>query len=124
VLEDHGHKVTQVSGLEEGLNQLATKTFDVVVIVCRMPNTYVQQVIEKIRQHAPKVLIVVLSEYIESLGSAEQCTGADVALSKGPHEVQDLLRAIDRLSKQGIPTKPPGSVRTRTQAPKEKDKTG
>ena len=106
--------------VQEGLDQLTSQTFDLVVTVYRMDNSSGQQVIEKIRQHDPQILIVVLSGYVEILGLTEQSTGADVVLSKGPHEVQDLLRAIDRLSRRRIPTKPPGSVRTGSRAPKGK----
>src|SRR5207247_8503375 len=80
--------------------------------------------IEKIRHHDPQILIVVLSGHVEILGLTEQSTGADVVLSKGPHEVQNLLRAIDRLSRRRIPSKPPGSVRTGSRAPKGKTGSG
>ena len=119
-LERHGHKVTLAPSVQEGLDQLTSQTFDLVVTVYRMADSSGQQVIGKIRQHDPQILIVVLSGYVEVLGLTEQSTGADVVLSKGPHEVQDLLRAIDRLSRRRIPTKPPGSVRTGSRAPKGK----
>ena len=119
-LERHGHKVALAPSVQEGLDQLTSQTFDLVVTVYRMANSSGQQVIEKIRQHDPQILIVVLAGYVEILGLTEQSTGADVVLSKGPHEVQNLLRAIDRLSRRRIPTKPPGSVRTGSRAPKGK----
>ncbi len=119
-LERHGHKVALAPSVQEGLDQLTSQTFDLVVAVYRMDNSSGQQVIEKIRQHDPQILIVVLAGYVEILGLTEQSTGADVVLSKGPHEVQNLLRAIDRLSRRRIPTKPPGSVRTGSRAPKGK----
>ncbi len=119
-LERHGHKVALAPSVQEGLDQLTSQTFDLVVTVYRMDNSSGQQVIEKIRQHDPQILIVVLAGYVEILGLTEQSTGADVVLSKGPHEVQNLLRAIDRLSRRRIPTKPPGSVRTGSRAPKGK----
>ena len=119
-LERHGHKVALAPSVQEGLDQLTSQTFDLVVTVYRMDNSSGQQEIEKIRQHDPQILIVVLSGYVEILGLTEQSTGADVVLSKGPHEVQNLLRAIDRLSRRRIPTKPPGSVRTGSRAPKGK----
>jgi CheY-like chemotaxis protein len=120
VLERHGHKVAVAPSVQEGLEQLTSETFDLVVTVYRVPNSSGQPVIEKIRQHDPQILIVVLSGHVEILGLTEQSTGADVVLSKGPHEVQDLLRAIDRLSRRRIPTKPPGSVRAGSRAPKGK----
>ena len=119
-LERHGHKVALAPSVQEGLDQLTSQTFDLVVTVFRMDNSSGQQVLEKIRHHDPQILIVVLSGHVEILGLTEQSTGADVVLSKGPHEVQNLLRAIDRLSRRRIPSKPPGSVRTGSRAPKGK----
>ena len=120
VLERHGHKVSVAPSVQEGLDQLSSQTFDLVVTVYRMPNSSGQQVIDKIRQHDPKILVVVLAGDVEILGLTEKSTGADIVLSKGPHEVQDLLRAIDHISSRRIPTKPPGSVRTGSRAPKGK----
>src|SRR6266436_9288588 len=119
-LERHGHKVALAPSVQEGLDQLTSQTFDLVVTVYRMADSSGQQEIEKIRQHDPQILIVVLSGYVEILGLTEQNTGADVVLSNGPHELQNLLRSIDRLSRRCIPNKPPGSVRSGSRAPKGK----
>jgi CheY-like chemotaxis protein len=120
VLEGHGHKVVLAPSVSGGLDQLTSQTFDLVVTVYRMAYSSEQQVIEKIRQHDPQILIIVLSGFVEILGLTEQSTGADAVLSKGPHEVQHLLRAIDRLSSRRTPNKPPGSGRTGLRAPKGK----
>lgn len=111
VLEQHGHKVTAVSRGQEGVELFQTQPFDLVVTDYRMPEISGQQVIRKIRQHAPKMPIVLLSGYVEAQGLTEQSTGADVVISKGPGEVQELLRAVARLSKRRIPAKPPASAR-------------
>ena len=71
-LERHGHKVTVAPSVQEGLDQLTSQTFDLVVTVYRMADSSEQQVIEKIRQHDPQILIVVLSGYVEILGLTEQ----------------------------------------------------
>ena len=105
VLEQQGHKVTVAAGGQEGLDQFAAHPFDLVVTDYRMPEVNGQQVIRKIRQQSPQTPIVLLSGYVDSLGLTEQSTGADVVLSKGPTEVQVLLRAIERLSRRRIPVK-------------------
>lgn len=119
VLEQHGHKAIVAPSEQEGLDQLISQTFDLVVTDYRNQASG-QRVIEKIRQHDPRILIVVVSGYVDTFGLTEQSTGADAVLSKGPHEVQDLLRVIDRLARRDSLAKPPGSVRTGSRAPRGK----
>ena len=121
VLEERGHKAVVAPGEQEGLDQLTSQTFDLVVTDYRNKVSG-QRVIEKIRQHNPRILIVVFSGHVDALGLTEQSTGADAVLSKGPHEVQDLIRVIDRLSRRRSLAKPPGLVRTGSRA--QKGKTG
>lgn len=121
VLEQHGHKAVVAPSEQEGLDQLTSQTqrFDLVVTDYRN-KTSGQRVIEEIRRHNPRILIVVFSGYVDTFGLTEQSTGADAVLSKGPHEVQDLLRVIARLSRQRSMAKPPDLVRTGSRAPRGK----
>lgn len=112
VLEQHGHKVTAASGGQVGIELFHSQPFDLVVTDYGMPEVSGQQVIRKIRQQSPRIPIVVLSGYVEALGLSEQSTGADVVVSKGPGEVQELLRAVARLGKRRVPGKPPVSTRS------------
>ena len=120
VLEELGHAVTVTSNGEEGIDQFTSTPFDVVVTDYRMPGLTGQQVIRKLRQHSPKIPIVLLSGYVEALGLTARETGADLVLSKGPGEVQELIRAIARLTKRTARAKSPASAaapsknRTRT----------
>jgi CheY-like chemotaxis protein len=83
----------------------------VVVTDYRMPGLTGQQVIRKLRQQSPKTPIVLLSGYVEALGLTARETGADLVLSKGPGEVQELIRAITRLTKKRTTrAKPPASA--------------
>jgi len=93
------------------------ETFDLVVTDYRMPGMTGQQVVKKIRQERPKIPIVLLSGYVEAMGLDEEGTGADVVLSKGPGEVQELLRAIAKLARR-LPKKPVGSAKGRTRKAK------
>ena len=117
VLEQLGHKVTTAASGQDGLERFQAESFDVVVTDYRMPGVTGQQVIRKIRQEKPKTPIVLLSGYVEALGLDEKMTGADVVLAKGPGEVQELVRAIHRLSKR-IPKKPVGAVKAKAKAAK------
>jgi CheY-like chemotaxis protein len=106
VLEQLGHKVSTASSGQDGIDQFHSQPFDLVVTDYRMPEVSGQQVIRKLRQHSPKIPIILLSGYVEALGITEQSTGADIVLSKGPGEVQALLRAVARLSKRRVSVKP------------------
>jgi CheY-like chemotaxis protein len=110
VLEQQGHKVTTATNGQDGLERFQEETFDLVVTDYRMPGMTGQQVIKKIRQEKPKIPIVLLSGYVEALGLEAGGTGADIVLSKGPGEVQEMLRAIARLHRK-IPKKPVGSAK-------------
>ncbi len=106
VLRQHGYEVTIAAGGQEGIDRLAEENFDLVVTKYVMPGASGQQVIRKIRQQNPQVPIVVLSGYVESLGLTEASTGADAVLSKGPREVQELLRTIVRLARKRPAARP------------------
>jgi CheY-like chemotaxis protein len=119
VLEQHGYTATVAPSALEGLDQLTSETFDLVVTDYRNKSSG-QELIEKIRQHAPRILIVVLSGYVDTFGLTEQSTGADAVLSKGPDEVRHLLQVVNRLYRRRILAKPPGSVRKGPKAPRGK----
>jgi len=110
VLQENGHEVTAAGSGQDGLDLFASGPFDLVVTDYRMPEVSGQQVIRKIRQQSPQIPIILLSGFVEPLGLTELSTGADVVLSKGPSEVQELLRAIARLSKRRVPGKPAGKA--------------
>ena len=120
VLEQLGHTVALASSGQAGVDRFSSEPFDVVVTGYRMPEFSGLQVIRKLRQLSPKTPIVLLSGYVESLGLDEHSTGADIVLSKGPGEVQELVRAITRLSKRRPPAKPPGSAHEALPARKQK----
>ena len=117
VLEQQGHKVTTATNGQDGLDRFQEETFDLVVTDYRMPGMTGQQVIKKIRQDKPKMPVVLLSGYVEALGLEAGGTGADIVLSKGPGEVQELLRAIVRLTRR-IPKKPVGSAKAKAKKAK------
>ena len=110
VLEQQGHKVTTATNGQDGLERFQEETYDLVVTDYLMPGMTGQQVIKKIRQDKPKIPVVLLSGYVEALGLEAGDTGADIVLSKGPGEVQGLLRAIERLTRR-IPKKAMGSAK-------------
>ncbi len=126
VLQQQGHQVSTAGSGAAGLELFAAEPFDLVVTDYRMPEMSGAQVIRKIRQQEPNIPIVLLSGFVEALGLTEQSTGADVVLSKGPGEVQELIRTVARLARRRSPAKPPGStaVSRRQPARTPKKKTG
>ncbi len=117
VLEQLGHKVIVAAGGQDGIDLFDSQPFDLVVTDYRMPEMNGQQVIRKLRQRNPKIPVLLLSGYVESLGLTEQSTGADIVLSKGPGEVQELLRAVARLGKRRMPVKPKPPAAAKAQKP-------
>jgi CheY-like chemotaxis protein len=109
LLEEAGYRVETAKDGKEGLEKFAAAAFDVVVTDFRMPHAGGTQVLEQVRSVNPRVPVVILSGYVKSLGLTEESTGADVVLSKGPTEAQDLVRAVARLLRK----KRPGSQRGR-----------
>jgi len=106
VLQQHGYEVVIAPGGQEGIDRFSAEEFDLVVTDYRMPEVSGQQVIRKIRQQNPQVPVVVLSGYVEPLGLTEASTGVDAVLSKGPREVQELLRTIVRLARKRPTARP------------------
>ena len=53
--------------------------------------------IAKVRQRSPEIPIILLSEFVETLGLDELSTGADAVLSKSWNEAAVLVRAVHRL---------------------------
>jgi CheY-like chemotaxis protein len=102
VLEQQGYQVTTAASGQDGLERFQEEVFDLVVTDFRMPGMTGQQVIKKLRQEKPKIPVVLLSGYVEALGLDAEGTGADIVLSKGPGEVQELLRAIQRLTRRPL----------------------
>lgn len=111
VLEEAGYQVDTARDGKEGLEKFAVCAYDVVVTDFRMPKTGGAEVLEGVRQADRRVPVVLLSGYVRPLGLTEESTGADVVLSKGPTEAQDLLRAIARVLRK----KRPSSQRGRSQ---------
>jgi CheY-like chemotaxis protein len=109
LLEEAGYRVETAKDGKEGLEKFAAAAFDVVVTDFRMPHGGGTRVLQQIRDADPRTPVVILSGYVRLLGLTEESTGADVVLSKGPTEGQDLVRAVARLLRK----KKPGSQRGR-----------
>ena len=107
VLEQIGYRVEVAHGGAEGVAKFEADAFDVVVTDYRMPDLLGTQVLARIREHNPRIPVVILSGFARKIGLTEEQTGADAILMKGPREDGDLVRAVTRLTRRK-----PGSVRS------------
>ena len=115
ILQDLGYDVEIAQSGEEGVQCFKASAdkapFSLVVTDYRMPGICGDEVIEQIRCEDPDVPLVILSGYSSVLALTPETTGADVVLSKGPHEHHDLMETVTFLVPEGLQRrgKPPAS---------------
>jgi CheY-like chemotaxis protein len=119
LLEKMGHKVTTARSGQEGLNKFAKVKADLVIVDHVMPRMKGDQVLRKIKQSDPKLPVILLSGYAETLGLEQAVPEADCVLEKGPREVPELTRAVTRLLRRRM-KKPSASVKMKSATGKEK----
>lgn len=101
VLESEGYcAITAASG-EEGLQRFDEQRVDCVVTDYRMPAMSGLEVLQRLRERRPSVPVVILSGYVQRVGMTCESTGADAVIAKGPHEENELVRALGRLVRKG-----------------------
>ncbi len=102
VLEESGFAVETATNGVEGLAIFESSEFDAVVTDYRMPGGLGgRQVLESIRcGERPRTPVVILSGYVTKLGLADELLQADAVLPKGPAELEQLTRALARLTKR------------------------
>ncbi len=119
LLEKMGHQVTTAHGGQEGLAKFRKAKADLVIVDYRMPRMKGDQVLRKIKQADPKLPVVLLSGYAETLGLEQAVPEADCVLNKGPREVPELISAVTRLLRKSM-KKPAASVKMKSAEGKEK----
>lgn len=117
VLEEVGYTVTAVSNPQDGIEQFAGTKFDLVVTDYRMPHMNGDALIREIRSVRRDTPVILISGVVDALGLNEANTGADVVIAKSNVEVNQMLRAVNRLLRKNIEKKP---VRSQTGTRKTK----
>lgn len=112
VLEDLGYRITTAAEGQEAFDRFGRDKFDLIITDYKMPNMNGLQLIERIRQTAVDLPIILISGYAEALGMNEANTGADVVISKSASEVPQLIRSVNRLLRRPALKKPVGSQRS------------
>lgn len=117
LLEDLGYEIETASNGADGLRCFGacaeSAPFDLVVTDYRMPGLRGDEVVERLRQAAPGLPVVILTGYAEPLALTPESTGADLVLSKGPREQFELVDVVLQLVPDGArrPSKPPATER-------------
>jgi CheY-like chemotaxis protein len=111
VLEELGHRVLISCTAAEALELCGKHTIDVVVTDYKMPKMNGVELIGRLRKLHPSIAVILISGFTDTLGLNEASTGADVVIQKSNNEVQQLIRAVNRLlrKQQAPPKKPTGS---------------
>ncbi len=100
ILENAGYRVSQAADGMEGWEKMQAESFDAVVFDIEMPRMNGFELTEKTRQdkrfeHLPIVLVTSLESPEDKLKGME--AGADVYITKGSFDQQELLETIERL---------------------------
>jgi CheY-like chemotaxis protein len=111
VLEDLGYRVTTATEGQEAFDRFGRDKFDLIITDYKMPKMDGLQLIERIRQIAVDLPIILISGYAEALGMTEASTGADIVIAKSASEVPQLIRSVNRLLRRPAVKKPVGSQR-------------
>lgn len=112
LLEREGHKVTVASNGAEGLALFHRGKPDLILVDYVMPHMNGGEVIREIKRSSPRVPVILLSGYTETLSLEEKVKEADCILSKGKREIPELLSAINRLLRKSN-KKPAASVKAK-----------
>lgn len=117
ILSEQGFDVQVALSGEQAWEMFCLSGYDVVVTDFRMNGMDGVELIARIRASDSPASTVLLSGFAGCLGMTERSTGADQIVCKGAREVQDLLRAVKRLTAHPPRKKGPRSqVASRTVA--------
>jgi CheY-like chemotaxis protein len=116
LLEGMGHNVTVARNGHEGLEAFGREPFDMAIVDYVMPHMNGGEVVREMKRANPKMPIILLSGYAETLGLEEVVKEADCVLKKGTREVAELTNAMNRLLRKSM-KKPGASVRAKVTKP-------
>jgi CheY-like chemotaxis protein len=116
LLEKEGHQVAVARSGAEGLKAFRRGKVDLVVVDYVMPQMNGAEVVRKIKDVSPRLPVILLSGYTETLNLEEKVKDADCILSKGSREVRELLNAVQRLLRRAA-RKPAASVNAQGKKP-------
>jgi CheY-like chemotaxis protein len=110
VLEELGHEVFTSLAPQDALELCGNHQFDIVVTDYKMPKMNGIEFISRLRKMQSAVSVILLSGFTDTLGLTEENTGADIVLQKSANEVNQLIRAVNRLQRKPPAKKPVSQV--------------
>lgn len=116
LLERLGHQVTVARSGPEGLKTFRKEKADLVIVDYVMPQMNGAEVVREIKHLAPRLPVILLSGYTETLNLEAKVKDADCILSKGAREIPELLNAVQRLLRKTA-RKPAASVKAKQKKP-------
>ena len=116
LLEGMGHTVFLARSGREGLEAFHSEKPDLVIVDYVMPQMNGGEVVREIKRKNPKIPVILLSGYTETLGLEEKVPEADCVLKKASREVSELTNAINRLLRKSV-RKPAASVKAEEKKP-------
>jgi len=120
VLMESGYAVETAASGHEALEEFQQQHFDLVVTDFRMPRMNGTELIAQLRAIRSTLPVIMLTGYVETGGLTEESTGANIVLPKGANEVQQLVRAVNRLLQHRSPRKPASSLTGARPTPKRR----
>ena len=87
LLEKLGHQVTVARSGAEGLQAFRRAKADLVIVDYVMPQMNGSEVVRKLKKSAPRLPVILLSGYTETLNLETKVKDADCILSKGRREI-------------------------------------
>ena len=112
LLEGLGHQVTVARSGPEGLKAFRREKADLVIVDYVMPQMNGAEVVRAVKKIAPRLPVILLSGYIETLNLEAKVKDADCILSKGTREIPELQNTVQRLLRKTA-RKPVASVKAR-----------
>jgi len=109
VLEELGHRVTACGAPHDALELCLKQRFDVIVTDYKMPKMDGKEFISRLKKQQSLASVILISGFADTLGLNESNTGADLVLQKSSHEVPMLIRSVNRLLRQRVPSKKPAA---------------
>src|SRR5689334_976998 len=86
LLEGMGHKVTTARNGREGLESFRKEPADMVIVDYVMPQMNGGEVVRELKKAHPKIPVILLSGYTDTLNLEEKVAEADCVLKKGARE--------------------------------------
>ncbi len=116
LLERLGHQVAVARSGADGLKAFRREQADLVIVDYVMPQMNGAEVVRKLKKSAPRVPVILLSGYTETLDLETKVKDADCILSKGTREISELTNAVQRLLRKAA-RKPAASIQAGAKKP-------